>query len=281
MDTYDEAGCAEVLYSLNSAVGQYAMVVLGIDAAWTPHGSSGVALMGANGTRREVIRAAPSFLEFVDQPASGPRSRKSLHGPLNALLLLDAAERIAGAPVDVVAIDMPMSLSAITGSREADRKIARAFSAMHAGPYTPRPDCPGPYGRAVMEAFVRAGFPLATSAQPRGRALIEVSPLAALARRLQMRPTYKTARTSKYWKDLDREARMISLLAMWAKVEAALLEEVSDLRFVRPAEAVSFASLQPFEDVLDAIICAWVGVRFNEGTAEPFGDDDAAIWVPT
>jgi hypothetical protein len=32
--------------------------------------------------------------------------------------------------------------------------------------------------------------------------------------------------------------------------------------------------------VVDAIVCAWVGIAVLEGRAEPFGDDDAAIWIP-
>lgn len=38
--------------------------------------------------------------------------------------------------------------------------------------------------------------------------------------------------------------------------------------------------LKAFEDMLDAVVCAWVGVRVLAGTAQPFGDEDAAIWIP-
>lgn len=41
------------------------------------------------------------------------------------------------------------------------------------------------------------------------------------------------------------------------------------------------AALKAFEDKLDAIVCAWVGICVIEHRATPFGDHDSAIWVPT
>jgi hypothetical protein len=38
--------------------------------------------------------------------------------------------------------------------------------------------------------------------------------------------------------------------------------------------------LKPYEDVLDALISAWTGVRYLECAAVPFGDETAAIWCP-
>jgi predicted RNase H-like nuclease len=54
------------------------------------------------------------------------------------------------------------------------------------------------------------------------------------------------------------------------------------LRFELPDRStVKFAiELKPYEDKLDALISALVGVCILEGKAEPLGDDDCAIWVP-
>jgi hypothetical protein len=38
--------------------------------------------------------------------------------------------------------------------------------------------------------------------------------------------------------------------------------------------------LKRYEDALDALISAWVGVEFINGRAIPYGDDAAAVWVP-
>lgn len=73
---------------------------------------------------------------------------------------------------------------------------------------------------------------------------------------------------------------MTRLIDNWRAIEAALRLEVGNLGFDLPENGPSLASLKPYEDALDAVICAWIGARFAEGKAEPFGDDKAAIWVP-
>ena len=39
------------------------------------------------------------------------------------------------------------------------------------------------------------------------------------------------------------------------------------------------AALKRWEDAVDALVAAWVGIRYLEGTAEPYGDATAAIWI--
>ena len=39
--------------------------------------------------------------------------------------------------------------------------------------------------------------------------------------------------------------------------------------------------MKAFEDALDAIVCAWVAICVLEGRAEPYGDEESAIWIPT
>jgi hypothetical protein len=42
----------------------------------------------------------------------------------------------------------------------------------------------------------------------------------------------------------------------------------------------TLSSLRRFEDAIDALIWAWVGVGYPEGNARPGGDKTAAIWCP-
>jgi predicted RNase H-like nuclease len=72
------------------------------------------------------------------------------------------------------------------------------------------------------------------------------------------------------------------LLKEWRKIHAALACEISNLASLFPEEpqGVSRAELKSHEDMLDAIVCAWVGAQFVAGTAQAFGDENAAIWVP-
>ena len=40
------------------------------------------------------------------------------------------------------------------------------------------------------------------------------------------------------------------------------------------------SSLKPVEDMLDALICAWIGIEHLEGRTFGLGDTTAAIWLP-
>ena len=42
----------------------------------------------------------------------------------------------------------------------------------------------------------------------------------------------------------------------------------------------TLASLKPVEDMLDGLICAWLGIEHLEGRTVGLGDHTAAIWVP-
>jgi predicted RNase H-like nuclease len=44
--------------------------------------------------------------------------------------------------------------------------------------------------------------------------------------------------------------------------------------------AANGVALKAYEDALDAIVCAWVGVCALEGRATPLGNELSAIWVP-
>jgi predicted RNase H-like nuclease len=257
-------------------------VVLGIDAAWTERGSSAVALLCTHGRKRRVLGVAPSYSGFIGLAHSQPVEWERPAGsPPDVARLLDAAHGLARAPVDVVAIDMPMSNSAISGYRTADRKLSTAFGAVQVSTHTANVERPGCHGKHITTEFARAGYHLATAIQTK-RSLIEVFPLAALVRLmcLPKRPAYKATKTSRYWPGISLPERKARLLDCWRNIEAKLRVEVGELGFKLPSTCVSLASLKPFEDALDAVICAWAGACFAENRAEPFGDGDAAIWVP-
>lgn len=259
-------------------------VVLGIDAAWTEGGSSAVALLRTSRRRHCVIGVVPSYTGFIELAERYPvQWHKPSCGAPDVPRLLDAAKRLAGLPVDVVAIDMPMSMSAITGYRTADRELSKRFGGAQVSAHTPNAMRPGSYGKRITDDFTVAGFHLATVRTRATPSLIEVFPLAALVRLMHLfkRPEYKVTKTSRYWPNLTITKRMTLLLDGWRDIERALRIEVGDLGFVRPSVSISMAALKPYEDALDAVICAWVGACFVNGAAEPFGDDEAAIWVPS
>jgi predicted RNase H-like nuclease len=259
-------------------------IILGIDAAWTERGSSGVALLSSHLGVRNVLSVAPSYETFMATAAQlGPISRhKPKSGAPKVSDLLEAAKLIANASVDVVAIDMPISKKPILGRRAADDAISEAFGAAWAGTHSPTKDRPGRLGRFLTEGFNLAGFSIATADSWSQPSLVEVYPLAALVRlmRKQTRPGYKASKTLTYWPGRAISDRLELLLNSWHEIVVALQWEVGHLGFEPPKSFASFASLKPYEDMLDAIICCWIGACFFEGTAERFGDSDAAIWIP-
>lgn len=263
-------------------------LILGIDAAWTKTGSSGVALLKSVGSRRELLAVAPSYAGFVGL-ANGVEVDwvRPLAGEPVVADLLRAATTLGESSIDVVAIDIPLAHTAVTGRRHADQEVSKCFGAAGASVHSPSAERPGEIGKRVMEAFVAAGFRLITQQQqsPAPRSLIEVFPLAALVRlmELKVRPAYKVARMRRYWRELSRAERIDRLLQSWRGILEALGTQLSNLSIPVPERSLirSAASLKPYEDAIDAVISAWVGARFLEGRAQRFGDAEAAIWIPT
>lgn len=255
-------------------------VVLGIDAAWTRDGSTGVALVAGERGGFRLLRAASSYRGFMQ--GTGVPFAGTAGGLPDAAALLRAAERLSGAAVDVVAVDMPMSTVEFSARRAADDRIASAFGAQKVGTHTPNAERPGALGRHISGSFARLGFPLATSAGRRPQALIEVYPHTALVRLMHCaeRRKYKAAKTTKYWKGKSIAERIGLLVGEWNAIVAALGEEIDCACLNLPSDFPTLSAMKEHEDRLDAVISAWAGVKYLLGEAEPHGDDTAAIWVP-
>jgi predicted RNase H-like nuclease len=261
--------------------------VLGIDAAWTERGSSGVALLEHTGSNQRIIAVAPSYAGFCDLASGKDIDWTSSRDAIDVPRLLSSFQTLAGgARVDVVAIDMPMSRTGVTARREADRQVSRAFGKFGAAVHSPTIDRPGVLGLRIVKSFGEAGFPLRTkSPGPLGApSLIEVFPLASLVQLMAVakRPMYKVGKMARYLVATPDADRIDLLLEIWQSIFSALGTQISDLKMSVPTRSsVRYASmLKPYEDALDAIISAWAGACFADGTAEGYGDDDAAIWIP-
>ena len=76
--------------------------------------------------------------------------------------------------------------------------------------------------------------------------------------------------------------RMQKLLENLAHIQAALSDMLGPLYIPMPESGTTGAlnRLKRHEDALDALVCAWVGIRFIAGEAVPLGDEHAAIWCP-
>ena len=106
--------------------------------------------------------------------------------------------------------------------------------------------------------------------------------LALLTR--NYRAPYKVSRSGQYWKaeQLSRSERIERLLEQFQAIKEGLDQHIKGIPVFIPApsEVTTLASLKPVEDMLDGLICAWIGIEHLEGRTVGLGDDTAAIWVP-
>lgn len=235
-----------------------AEIIASIDAAWTRVASSGVALLQVADGSPRVVAVAPSYAGFILLAEQGVTVDwlRPLTGQPPVPGLLRAGEKLGGASIDIVAIDMPMALTKITERRVADNKISQEFGVASASTHSVNRTRPGAFGKAISDGFRKAGYSLATTSYAGARpVLIEVFPLAALVRlmALRRRPPYKVTKTTKYWKDKTREERRELLIHEWSYIISALQTRIPTMSFALPLQWSRWSELKPYEDVLFAI----------------------------
>lgn len=258
--------------------------VLGIDAAWTATQPSGVALVENSGSFWRLVAVAASYLNFTN---GGERPINEQDRPFPSVIdlrtTLDAGASKIGGSIDLIAIDMPLARTAIIARRNADNAVSRAYGARKCGTHTPSAIRPGSISDAIREACEASCYPLLTKAISTP-GLIEVYPhpaLVELTGAIERLP-YKVAKSRSYWRSETPMNRRIRLLDQWTTIVSALEKEVAGVSamFPVPQHTAATWELKAFEDALDAVICAWVGICVLENRAIPYGDDDAAIWIP-
>lgn len=257
-------------------------IILGIDAAWTLGAPSGVAIVSGNGGNWACHGTAFSYERFIEMAkVRTPSSGKDLIASV-----LEAAARLAGAEPDVVAVDMPISLTAISGRRAADTAISKEFGSRFCAAHSPSTKRPGAVGTALSQGLALRGYTLATTRRPRpeSRTLIEVYPHPALLSLLnvEIRFEYKVSKSKRYWPAKDREARIRCLVKNFRSIERALSTKFEGIEICvpEPDEVRNLSELKKYEDALDALVCCWVGVRHIVGETVALGDEDAAVWCP-
>ena len=259
--------------------------VLGIDAAWTPHNPSGVALVEETQGGWRVAAVETSYRRFVAW-AGGPRIEAGKEARPNVAALLEACRRVTGREPDLVAVDMPLSRLPIERRRESDRQVSQTYGARKCATHSPSALRPGKISDQLREDFESNGYALWTVAPTASetRGLIEVYPHPALVELTgaSERLKYKIGKIGNYWRELDPAERKTRLFGIWGAIVAALEAEVAgvEARLPKVARNDRGAALKSFEDALDAVVCAWVGIRVLQDRAKAYGDADSAIWVP-
>jgi predicted RNase H-like nuclease len=259
--------------------------VLGIDAAWTLTQPSGVALATELSDGWRVIAAASSYQRFHALADPGllrePRPTGSLP---DAAKLIASASVLCDAPINLVAIDMPLAHTPIVGRRVSDRAVSRAYGGRKCGTHTPNALRPGRLSDGLRQSFERAGYPLLTNMMaPVG--LIEVYPHPALVELAgaSIRLPYKASQVRSYWPVATPTERRVLLYRQWSEIVTRLEGQVAGVVAALPNLEINASGrdVKAYEDALDAIICAWVAICGLEGRAAPFGDENSSIWIPT
>jgi len=263
--------------------------VLAIDAAWTLSQPSGIALIELTSSGWVCQAAAPSYEAFVDLAmGKGVNWQMKAKGsePAPERLIKAARTILYGKTVDLVTIDMPIATVPITSRRVADNLVSREFGGRKCSVHSPNTERPGHLGASVSASFLSLGFQLATSRTPLGSLghLVEVYPHPALLALLDVecRVKYKVAKSSKYWKGTSVKLRISNLLKEFRRILAALEMHIAAIPLTIPDEGsiTTLAELKRYEDALDALVCAWVGIKYLEKKAVSYGDDTCAIWIP-
>ena len=264
------------------------MHILGVDAAWTAGEPTGVAVVSQSAKGWNCQGVAPSYASFIALTEGEPVSwaiKPSGEHPRSPDLV-DAAAVLVGGSIDVVAVDMPVSTERFSSRRAADNAISQRFGAAWCSAHSPSATRPGQVGRAFSEEL-SSSHRLVTDQREMGviPALIEVYPHPALLTLLKVsqRVPYKASKTGKYWVGKDLASRGQLLLEQWHLILEALNREIAGIDLPIPTTftpGMTIAGLKRYEDALDALICAWVGIRYLKGRCDVFGDDTAAIWVP-
>jgi predicted RNase H-like nuclease len=265
------------------------VLVLGIDAAWTAHQPSGVALVQQRGDAWSCGALAPSYESFIGladgRPVDWAARPHGCRPDIDALL--GAAERLGGRPVDLIAFDMPLSTEPIGNRRAADREVSRLFGKRGCAVHSPMAQRPGAIADRIRLELQAMGYPLHTAADlPGPGGVIEVYPHVALLALLQSdyRVPYKVSRSLRYWKaeHVPASERIRRLLAVFQQIRTALDQHIGGipLPLPEPEQVSTLAALKPLEDSLDAMVCAWVGMEHLQGRTRGLGDASAAIWCP-
>ncbi|TPK80391.1 DUF429 domain-containing protein [Mesorhizobium sp. B2-4-18] len=253
---------------------------MGIDAAWTAAQPSGVALAVEVPGGWQLRATASSYSAFC--ALSGNTRRSGLIG--EASEALEAAEALVGSPVDLVAVDMPLSRKPIVARRASDDAVSRAYGHRWAATHTPSAIRPGPVSDKLRTSFELKGYELRTSGSVVS-GLVEVYPHPALIEfaSAERRLPYKFGNRRSYWPDETPKVRALNIQRQMSAIAALMENELRSVAAAMPEldfERASGREWKAYEDMLDAVVCAAVGICVLEGRAVPFGDDQSAIWIP-
>lgn len=263
--------------------------ILAVDSAWTIDNPSGVCLLKEKGDQFICIALTPSYESFYAL-ADGVEvtwGREPVGDAPDIKRLLESSEKLLNNQnITLITVDMPISLSPITGRREAENAISRVYGERGCGAHSPSILRPGKISSLFLNDCLNHDYQLGVVSTAVGKTncLIEVYPHPALIDLLELeyRFPYKAGNTSKFWPDLSVKERKIKLLSIYNEILTALSLKIKGIPLSIPDNLVErpFSHFKRFEDALDALVCGWIGMKYLAGEAKAYGDSTSAIWVP-
>lgn len=270
------------------------MIILGVDAAWSERNPSGLALLQWEpGEKPSIIAIARSYDEFLNYTLGRDIDWKMcVRGSKpDFRIILEKIYSLTSEKPRVIALDLPLSPYPIIGRRACDNKVSSLYGKMGAAVHSPSADNTAVSGM-VYEQLTVAGYDLLLEANQRcfrSGAFMEVYPHIAIIKMLGLdyRLAYKVQKRSSYWKNYTSEERLENVFNSLELLRDGLnnnIEGVQDIippiREIVQKVGSSISLIKSYEDMIDAIVCAWMGYKYVIGTATGYGDDHGVIWGP-
>lgn len=255
--------------------------VLGIDAAWTDKEPSGVALLSIDeGNYIKAIKLARSYEEFCCDSINW---NKDVNGSLPQYDKLLEFCNNNQLPVDLFALDIPISPVKITGRRESDSQISKKYGGYGAATHSPNEIRPGYISEIIFSQLKELGYEWNGG---RSKSFIEVYPHTGIIElfHYNYRLPYKVQKRSKYWPNSSSEQRLRNIILNLNELRQNLVKYIPNLaeklHELSPYKTYSVKYLKGYEDLLDAIVCSLTGCFYLMNKAKGYGDRGSTIWVP-
>jgi predicted RNase H-like nuclease len=261
---------------------------LGIDAAWTVNEPSGISLIQCNDPRRcTILRAGRSYDEFISGSIDWNKKAKGSKPELDKII--DCCKQCKTLP-NVISIDIPIANYKIESRRFCENQISVTYGGKGASTHSPTMERPGNIAVSYFEQLTHLGYIWKTKEDNlNGESLIEVFPHTAIIEyfNLNYRYEYKVSKKNSYrlWKKLSKVEKNLKLKENLNFLTKYLSKRVVNiyeyLPILKSEDSYSMSFLKGYEDLLDSIICALVGIDYKEHEIRGFGDESGTIWVPT
>ncbi|MCJ7666692.1 MAG: DUF429 domain-containing protein [Anaerolineae bacterium] len=244
------------------------MYFVGIDLAWSVRNTTAVAV--AEGDSQEA-----SLLHCKSDLGSDQE-------------ITDFIDQCVGFTPALVAIDAPLKVPNETGSRPVDRRITEVFGQFEAGAFPANRSRwgGGVRSESMVQYLLERGFQHSYRLQRRDkrRIFFEVYPHPAMVSLFHLDKTlkYKARGGRSYEHRYEEYKRYQEYLKDLTNSEPKLV--LNEERFAKEVSALRGKDLKTYEDLLDAIFCAYVAYYawyWGPERYETYGDEkEGSIIVP-